>query len=178
MAWANATTRRHLRPGTVMRRVQLALLYIFRKCPSVQIMLHAPTAVGKSFICLCWSAQLGPRPGKVLIVLEPTVELAKNQVTVRGVLHKEWTRVCVRKMRVRRLRRQSLLTRSMLCPMGVLQVHEVEKNCPDLTAVALNADADSAQFDAAERGRYSLGILTAHCQLLSAMECRVRWSEF
>ena len=83
MTWAKAAAGRYLRPGMAMRRVQLALLYIFRKRPNVQVMLHAPPAVGKSFIYLCWSAQLGPRPGKVVIVLEPTVELAKNQVAGR-----------------------------------------------------------------------------------------------
>jgi hypothetical protein len=57
--------------------------------------------------------------------------------------------------------------------MGLLQVHEVEKNWPDLKAVALNADADSAKFEAAKRGRYSIGMLTARCQILRVMECRV-----
>lgn len=87
MEWANAAALQHLGRGMAMRRVQLALLYIFRKRPNVQIMLHAPPAVGKSFIYLCWCAQLGPRPGKVVVVIEPTVELAKNQVMARCERH-------------------------------------------------------------------------------------------
>jgi hypothetical protein len=62
----------------------------------------------------------------------------------------------------------------MFEPMGMLQVHEVEMNWPDLEAVALNADADSVKFDAAKRGRYSIGMLTARCQIVCMMECRVR----
>lgn len=69
---------------------------------------------------------------------------------------------------------RDVLIHVMFEPMEILQVHEVEMNWPDLEAVALNADADSVKFDAAKRGRYSISMLTARCQIVCMMECRVR----